>query len=115
MGGGQDRDQIAVRADMAATKRDALHAAADRGAVVLAVCGGYQLLGHSYELGERGAPRRGLVDYLRSGRPVDTHARAIVTRQGRRVTNVRVEAWQEDRDDAGRDRARDLPRQAGAG
>ena len=37
------------------------------------------------------------VDYLRSGRPVDTHARAFVTRQGRRVTNVRVEAWQDDR------------------
>ena len=37
------------------------------------------------------------VDYLRSGKPVDTHARAFVTRQGRRVTNVRVEAWQEDR------------------
>jgi uncharacterized protein (TIGR00369 family) len=37
------------------------------------------------------------VDYLRSGRPHDTHARAFVTRQGRRVTNVRVEAWQEDR------------------
>ena len=37
------------------------------------------------------------VDYLRSGKPLDTHARATVTRQGRRVTNVRVEAWQEDR------------------
>ncbi len=37
------------------------------------------------------------IDYLRSGRPLDTHARAFVTRQGRRVTNVRVEAWQEDR------------------
>ena len=37
------------------------------------------------------------VDYLRSARPLDTHARATVTRQGRRVTNVRVEAWQEDR------------------
>lgn len=37
------------------------------------------------------------VDYLRSARPVDTHARATVTRQGRRVTNVRIEAWQEDR------------------
>jgi uncharacterized protein (TIGR00369 family) len=36
------------------------------------------------------------VDFLRSGRPLDTHARAFVTRQGRRVTNVRVEAWQED-------------------
>jgi uncharacterized protein (TIGR00369 family) len=37
------------------------------------------------------------VDYLRSARPVDTHARAIVTRHGRRVANVRVEAWQDDR------------------
>jgi lipid II isoglutaminyl synthase (glutamine-hydrolysing) len=62
MGGGQDRDQIAVAHDMVATKRDALHAAADRGAVVLAVCGGYQLLGHSYELGGDQLPGVGLVD-----------------------------------------------------
>ena len=62
MGGGQDRDQIAVAHDMAATKRDALHAAADRGAVVLAVCGGYQLLGHSYELDGEELPGVGLVD-----------------------------------------------------
>jgi CobQ-like glutamine amidotransferase family enzyme len=62
IGGGQDRDQIAVAHDMAATKRDALHAAADRGAVVLAVCGGYQLLGHSYQLGDEELPGVGLVD-----------------------------------------------------
>lgn len=37
------------------------------------------------------------VEYLRSGRPVDTFARGIPTRQGRRVANVRVEAWQDDR------------------
>jgi uncharacterized protein (TIGR00369 family) len=37
------------------------------------------------------------VDYLRSGAPTDTHARGIVTRHGRRVANVRVEAWQDDR------------------
>lgn len=36
------------------------------------------------------------VDYLRPGRPADVHARAFVTRQGRRVANVRAEAWQED-------------------
>ena len=36
------------------------------------------------------------VDYLRSGAPVDTHARSVVTRHGRRVANVRVEAWQDD-------------------
>jgi CobQ-like glutamine amidotransferase family enzyme len=62
MGGGQDRDQVAVARDMADSKRDALHAAADRGAVVLAVCGGYQLLGHSYELGGERLPGVGLVD-----------------------------------------------------
>jgi acyl-coenzyme A thioesterase PaaI-like protein len=37
------------------------------------------------------------VDYLTVTAAVDTHARAFVTRQGRRVTNVRVEAWQTDR------------------
>lgn len=37
------------------------------------------------------------VDYLRSGAAVDTHARCFVTRHGRRVTNVRMEAWQENR------------------
>ena len=61
IGGGQDRDQIAVAEDMVQTKREALHAAADRGAVVLAVCGGYQLLGRSYQLGELTIPGVGLV------------------------------------------------------
>ena len=37
------------------------------------------------------------VDYLRPGKPVDTFARASITRQGSRVANVRVEAWQERR------------------
>lgn len=36
------------------------------------------------------------IDYLRSGRAVDTWAHASITRQGRRVANVRVDAWQED-------------------
>ena len=62
MGGGQDRDQVAVARDMVETKRDALHAAADDGAVLLAVCGGYQLLGSAYELGEEELPGVGLVD-----------------------------------------------------
>jgi CobQ-like glutamine amidotransferase family enzyme len=62
MGGGQDRDQAAVARDMVETKRDALHAAADRGAVILAVCGGYQLLGTGYQLGDEELPGVGLVD-----------------------------------------------------
>lgn len=62
MGGGQDRDQAAVARDMVETKQEALHAAADRGTVVLAVCGGYQLLGSSYRLGDEELPGIGLVD-----------------------------------------------------
>jgi CobQ-like glutamine amidotransferase family enzyme len=62
MGGGQDRDQAAVARDMVETKRDALHEAADRDAVVLAVCGGYQLLGHGYQMGAEELPGVGLVD-----------------------------------------------------
>jgi lipid II isoglutaminyl synthase (glutamine-hydrolysing) len=48
IGGGQDRE--------------ALHQAAARGAVILAVCGGYQLLGHSYQLGAETLPGTGLLD-----------------------------------------------------
>lgn len=62
LGGGQDRDQELCAQDLVETKRDALHAAAARGAIVLGVCGGYQLLGHSYELGDRTVPGVGLVD-----------------------------------------------------
>jgi len=62
IGGAQDRDQALCAQDMVDTKRDALHAAAGAGKVVLAVCGGYQLLGHFYELGDERIPGVGLVD-----------------------------------------------------
>jgi CobQ-like glutamine amidotransferase family enzyme len=62
LGGGQDRDQVLCAEDLVATKREALHAAAARGAVVLGVCGGYQLLGSSYVLGDEELPGVGLVD-----------------------------------------------------
>jgi len=38
------------------------------------------------------------VDFLRSGRPVDTFAKGTITKQGRRIVNVGVEAWQEERE-----------------
>ena len=37
------------------------------------------------------------IDYLRSGKPQDAYARAVILRRGRRVANVRVEAWQDER------------------
>ena len=36
-------------------------------------------------------------DFLRSGRPVDTYARAILAKPGRRVANLRIEAWQDEK------------------
>ncbi|MEN3976521.1 PaaI family thioesterase [Emcibacter sp. SYSU 3D8] len=36
------------------------------------------------------------IDYMRSGAARDTYARAQATRIGRRVANVRAEAWQDD-------------------
>jgi hypothetical protein len=62
IGGGQDRDQRLCAQDLLETKRAGLAAAAARGAVVLGVCGGYQLLGHSYTLGDEEIPGVGLLD-----------------------------------------------------
>jgi lipid II isoglutaminyl synthase (glutamine-hydrolysing) len=47
IGGGQDREQALVAPDLAA-KAEALHSAQARGVALLAVCGGYQLLGRGY-------------------------------------------------------------------
>jgi hypothetical protein len=47
VGGGQDREQALIAPDLAA-KGPALRQAVEGGAAVLAVCGGYQLLGRFY-------------------------------------------------------------------
>jgi lipid II isoglutaminyl synthase (glutamine-hydrolysing) len=47
VGGGQDREQALVAEDLAA-KADDVRAALASGAALLAVCGGYQLMGRSY-------------------------------------------------------------------
>ena len=47
VGGGQDREQAAIAPDLAARGTDLTRAVAG-GAVLLAVCGGYQLLGRFY-------------------------------------------------------------------
>ena len=62
LGGGQDRDQRLCALDLVQTKREALHAAAREGKLVLGVCGGYQLLGHRYALADEDVPGLGLVD-----------------------------------------------------
>jgi hypothetical protein len=62
IGGGQDRDQRLCAEDLLATKAAALRAAAARQALVLGVCGGYQLLGRSYTLGDERIEGVGLLD-----------------------------------------------------
>ncbi len=47
-GGGQDKQQVAVAEDLQGQKGEALKEAVEGGAVVLSVCGGYQLLGRYY-------------------------------------------------------------------
>jgi lipid II isoglutaminyl synthase (glutamine-hydrolysing) len=63
VGGGQDRDQALVAHDLVETKRETIEHAIAQGAALLAVCGGYQLLGHSYELPDGSSlPGLGIVD-----------------------------------------------------
>lgn len=47
-GGGQDQDQVACANDIQGPKGADLLAAVNDGAALLAICGGYQLLGHEY-------------------------------------------------------------------
>ena len=62
VGGGQDRDQKTVARDLVETKRDAAERFVELDRIMLAVCGGYQLLGESYELGTERIQGLGLVD-----------------------------------------------------
>jgi lipid II isoglutaminyl synthase (glutamine-hydrolysing) len=62
IGGGQDRDQRLCAEDLIALKADGLRRAAAREAIVLGVCGGYQLLGSSYTLDAERIEGVGLLD-----------------------------------------------------
>src|SRR4051812_41863955 len=70
LGGGEDAAQVsavrALRAD------GGLHRAVDRGAAVLAVCAGYQIIGKSFTVGEHeeGIPGLGLLDVSTTRGPV---------------------------------------------
>jgi len=52
IGGGPDREQQRIARDLAGLKATALRQAVEAGVVLLAVCGGYQLLGHYYRPAE---------------------------------------------------------------
>jgi CobQ-like glutamine amidotransferase family enzyme len=62
-GGGQDVGQDVVGADLQGPSGDALRRSIEGGAALLAVCGGYQLLGHEYVPdGAPAIPGLGLLD-----------------------------------------------------
>jgi len=69
-GGGQDQEQVAVARDMQGEKARQLRAAIEKDAAMLAICGGYQLLGRSYRphAGET-LPGVGLFDITSAAGP----------------------------------------------
>ncbi len=78
-GGGQDKEQIAVAADLQTTKGAVLKAEIEAGAPTLAVCGGYQLLGHYYQPAD--APRLpgiGVFDIISEAGPERAIGNVIV-------------------------------------
>lgn len=69
IGGGSDREQRIVCESLLSV-RDELEAYVEDGGVLLAVCGGYQLLGHSYTMGDEVVKGLSLVDlYTDRGSP----------------------------------------------
>ena len=71
-GGGQDREQALLAEDLSGSKGADLRAVVEDGSVVLGVCGGYQLMGHSYETpeGEK-LPGVGIFDLVTEPRKSD--------------------------------------------
>jgi CobQ-like glutamine amidotransferase family enzyme len=62
-GGGQDREQAVISSDFVSAKGAAVREAVEDGTVLLSVCGGYQLLGHTYTTVDgRELPGAGVFD-----------------------------------------------------
>jgi len=69
-GGGQDQEQVAVSRDLQGDKGVSLLGQVADGAALLAICGGYQLLGHEYRPHDREAlPGVGLFDMTSEAGP----------------------------------------------
>lgn len=77
IGGGQDREQARIAQDLVEHKGPGLRTAVANGTPTLAVCGGYQLLGRSYQPGA-GAELPGVGIFpIRSVHPGDGAERCI--------------------------------------
>ena len=93
VGGGQDREQALIAPDLAA-KGAGIRAAVEGGAAVLAVCGGYQLLGRGYlDVARRRAARSRPLPARDGGRrPPDDRRRAARVRARARPARGRSRA-----------------------
>lgn len=69
IGGGQDRDQRDIAGDLLETKRSGIAGALDAGACLLAVCGGFQLLGNSYVVDDEEIGGLALCDFVTRREP----------------------------------------------
>ena len=78
IGGGQDKQQMVIAQDLI-KRRDILHRAVQQKAVILAICGGYQLLGHYYK------PHQG--DELKGLSILDAHT---IAGNKRMIGNVQI-------------------------
>ena len=79
LGGGSDREQKLVCEELSLIRDDFLHYVEDDG-VVLAICGGYQLLGSYYQMGEEKIPGLSLVDLY------------TIQKEGRLIGNITIES-----------------------
>ena len=61
MGGGADRDQLAVAHELL-KQRNHIASYIEDGGAMLAICGSYQLLGHSYYMGDERVEGLGVID-----------------------------------------------------
>ena len=61
LGGGPDREQRLASAELMGM-REQLHSYVEDGGVLLAICGGYQILGHEWLLGDEAVKGLGIID-----------------------------------------------------
>ncbi|MEO0540713.1 MAG: glutamine amidotransferase [Cyanobacteria bacterium P01_A01_bin.105] len=78
MGGGQDNDQVAVVDDFHTLKRDAILADTENSVPFLGVCGGYQLMGNTFLMGDNRETRGlGIIDVTTKAPGIEVNQRCI--------------------------------------
>ena len=76
LGGGPDREQHLASRDLL-EQADELKAYVEDDGVLLAICGGYQILGHTWLLGEESVPGLGIVDIVTKRAEGGSHNRLV--------------------------------------